>query len=104
MRPTACTVRGDGASLLTERCGASLVIVGRVRSQQMAEMPLGERDNVVKTFPPDRTERPFTISVLPRRSRRACSKTNAHPPKLAGEDGCPYCKPNPGGGQSRIAS
>jgi hypothetical protein len=27
-------------------------------------MPLAEHDNVVKTFPPDRTDRPFTISVV----------------------------------------
>src|SRR5258705_5838400 len=65
---------------------ASLVIVGRVRSQQMAEMPLAEHDNVVKTFPPDRTDRPFTISVLPRRSRRGWSIPNAHRPKAADED------------------
>jgi hypothetical protein len=26
-----------------------------------------EHDNMVKTFPPDRTDRPFTISILPRR-------------------------------------
>ena len=25
----------------------------------MAQMPLAEHDNVVKTFPPDRTDRPF---------------------------------------------
>jgi len=65
---------------------ASLVIVGRVRSQQMAEMPLAEHDNVVKTFPPDRTDRPFTISVLPRRSRRGWPIPNAHRPKAADED------------------
>src|ERR1700737_4257953 len=65
---------------------ASLVVVGRVRSQQMAEMPLAEHDNVVKTFPPDRTDRPFTISVLPRRSRRGCAIPNAHRPKAADED------------------
>ena len=27
-------------------------------------MLLAEHDNVVKTFPPDRTDRPFTISVV----------------------------------------
>ena len=53
--------------LVDRKVRASLVIVGRVRSQQMAEMPLAEHDNVVKTFPPDRTDRPFAISVLPRR-------------------------------------
>src|ERR1700737_2007419 len=58
-------------------------MVARVRSQQMAKMPLAEHDNVVKTFPPDRTDRPFTIPVLPRRSRRI---PNAHRPKAADED------------------
>src|SRR3981081_2760524 len=85
MRPTECTVRGDGASLLTE-VRASLVIVGSVRSQQMAKMPLAEHDNVVKTFPADRTDRPFTIPVLPRRSRRGWPIPNAHRPKAADED------------------
>src|SRR6202021_2317295 len=61
-------------------------MVGRVRSQQMAKMPLAEHDNVVKTFPPDRTDRPFTISILPRRSRRGWPIPNAHRPKAADED------------------
>jgi hypothetical protein len=52
----------------------------------MAEMLLAEHDNVVKTFPPNRIDRPFTISVLPRRSRRGWSITNAHRPKAADED------------------
>jgi hypothetical protein len=49
-------------------------------------MPLAEHDNVVKTFPPDRTDRSFTISVLPRRSRRGWPIPNAHRPKAADED------------------
>src|ERR1700759_2793514 len=63
-----------------------LVIVARARSQQMAKVPLAEHDNVVKTFPPDRTDRPFTISVPPRRSRRGWPIPNAHRPKAADED------------------
>src|ERR1700759_1867293 len=63
-----------------------LVIVARVRSQQIAKMPLAEHDNVVKTFPPDRADRPFTIPVLPRRSRRGWPIPNAHRPKAADED------------------
>jgi hypothetical protein len=62
------------------------VIVGPVRSQQMAKMPLAEHDNLVKTFPPDRTDRPFAISVLRRRSRRGWPIPNAHCPKAADED------------------
>ena len=46
-------------------------------------MPFAEHDNVVKSFPPDRTDRPFTISVLPRRSRRGWPIPNAHRPKTA---------------------
>src|SRR6202051_1516972 len=81
MRPTGCTVRGDGASLLSKGgVGAA------VRSQQMAKMPLAEHNNVVKTFPPDRTDRPFTIPVLPRRLRPGWPIPNAHRPKAADED------------------
>src|SRR3981189_1081527 len=69
--------------LVDRKVRASRVIIGRVRSQQMAKMPLAEHDNVVKTFPPDRTDRPFTISVLPRRSRRSWPIPNAHRPKAA---------------------
>src|SRR3981189_1970534 len=72
--------------LVDRKVRASLVIVGRVRSQQMAKMPLAEHDNVVKTFPPDRTDRPFAISALPRRSRRGRPIPNAHCPKAADED------------------
>src|SRR3984893_16986036 len=72
--------------LVDRRVGASLIIVGRVRSQQMAKMPLAEHDNVVKTLPPDRTDRPFAISVLPRRSRRGWPIPNGHCPKAADED------------------
>src|SRR5258708_2791012 len=52
----------------------------------MAKMPLAEHDNVVKTLPPDRTDRPFAISVLPRRSRRGWPIPSAHCPKAADED------------------
>src|SRR4029077_5615498 len=51
----------------------------------MAKMPLAEHDNVVETFPPDRTDRPFTISILPRRSRRGRPIPNTHRPKAADE-------------------
>jgi|SRR5580704_17889094 hypothetical protein len=52
----------------------------------MTKMLFAEHDNVVKTFPPDRTDRPFTISVLPRRSGRGWPIPNAHRPKAADED------------------
>src|SRR3984893_10294709 len=72
--------------LVQRSMGPRHIIIGRVRSQQMTKMPLAEHDNVVKTFPPDRTDRPFAISVLPRRSRRGWPIPNAHRPKAADED------------------
>src|ERR1700746_38580 len=65
---------------------ARLIVVGRVRSQQMAKMPLAEHDNVVKTFPADRTDRPFTIPVLPRRSRGGSPTPDAHGAQSARDD------------------
>ena len=63
----------------------AIVVVG-VTVEHMPKVPLAEHDDVVKTFPPDRTDRPFTISVLPRRSRRGWPIPNAHRPKAVDED------------------
>jgi len=52
----------------------------------MAKMPLAEHDNMVQAIASDRTDRPFTISILPRRSRRGWPIPNAHRPKAADED------------------
>src|SRR6476646_3073701 len=52
----------------------------------MAKMPLAEHDNMVQASASDRTDRPFTISILPRRSRRGRPIPNAHRPKAADED------------------
>src|SRR5258708_39951517 len=52
----------------------------------MAGMPLADHNKVVQTFPLDRTDRPFTISVLPRRSRRGWPIPNAHRPQATDED------------------
>src|SRR6476619_6731727 len=41
-------------------------------------MPLAEENNMVKALPPDRTDQPFSICVLPWRARRRRSITNAH--------------------------
>src|SRR5437660_11096285 len=52
----------------------------------MAKMTRSQHHNVVESLPPDRTDRNFTISVLPRRSRRGRPLPNAHRPKAADED------------------
>src|SRR6266403_1481671 len=54
-----------------------LVVVFHVRQQHMTKMPLAEHNNVVKAFPSDRTDQPFSISVLPRGTRRCWPVANA---------------------------
>jgi hypothetical protein len=48
--------------LVDRKVRASLVIVGRVRSQQMAEMPLAQHDNVVRH---SRRIEPIALSQYP---------------------------------------
>lgn len=49
-------------------------------------MPLAKYDDVVKAFSPDRADQPFTISILPWRSRRGWPIPNAHRPEASDED------------------
>ena len=42
-------------------------------------MALAEHNNVVKAFPADRTDQPFSISIFPRRARRRRSIANSRP-------------------------
>ena len=57
-----------------------------VRSKQMPKMPLAKYDKMVKAVAPNRPDQPFTISILPWRSRRGWSIPNAHHPKASNED------------------
>jgi len=41
---------------------ASLIVIFHVTEQQVTEVALAEYNNVVKTFPSDRTDQPFSIS------------------------------------------
>jgi hypothetical protein len=51
----------------------------------MAQVPLAEHDDMIKTFPSDRADQPFSMSILPWRSRRGRPVTNAHRAKTPGE-------------------
>ena len=48
-------------------------------------MPLAEDDDMIKAFPSDRADQPFSMSILPWRSRRGWPVTNAHGAKTPGE-------------------
>jgi hypothetical protein len=44
----------------------------------VAQVSLAEDDDMIKAFPSDRADQPFSMSILPWRSRRGWSVTNAH--------------------------
>src|ERR1700721_1333934 len=57
---------------------AGLIVIFHVTEQQVTEVALAEYDNVVKAFPSDRTDQPFSISILPRGARRRGSIADAY--------------------------
>src|SRR6202048_65779 len=63
-----------------------LVVIIHVRQQYVTEVSLAEHNNVVKAFPSDRTNQPFSICVLPRGTRRRWSVANAYRSESADED------------------
>src|ERR1700676_4333411 len=65
-------------------CPNAIVIL-HVRQQHVAQVPLAEHDDMIKAFPSDRANPPFSMSILPRRSRRGWPVTNAHRTKTPGE-------------------
>src|SRR3979490_1553188 len=62
------------------------VVIIHVRQQNVTEVSLAEHNNVVKAFPSDRTDQPFSISVLPRGARRCWSVANAYRSESADKD------------------
>ncbi len=47
----------------------------------MPKVPLAKYDDVIKAVPSDRADQPFTITVLPWRSRRRRTVPDTHRPK-----------------------
>src|SRR6202011_5592186 len=63
-----------------------LVVIIHVRQQDVTEVSLAEHNNVVKAFPADRTDQPFSIAILPRRARRRRSIADAYRSESADKD------------------
>src|SRR5246500_1934527 len=59
-----------------DACGP--IVIFHVTEQQVTEVALAEYNNVVKAFPSDRTDYPFSISILPRGARRRRSIADAY--------------------------
>src|SRR3984957_11558955 len=65
---------------------AGLIVIFQVTEQQVTEVALTEYNNVVKAFPSDRTDQPFSICVLPRGTRRCWPVANAYRSESADKD------------------
>src|SRR5271155_3320549 len=57
---------------------AGPIVIFHVTEQYVTEVALAEYNNVVKAFPSDRTDQPFSISILPRGARGRRSIANAY--------------------------
>jgi hypothetical protein len=64
--------------LVQRQMRAALVVVCHVRSQQVPKVTLAKDNDMVEHFSPDRANQPFSIGVLPWRSRCRWSVANAH--------------------------
>ena len=71
--------------LAQRQVGASLVVVSLIQSEQVAKVPLAEHHDIIQAFPSDRADQPFSIAILPWRTRRGRPVTNAHRPKATDE-------------------
>ena len=54
------------------------MIVGQIRGQQMAEMPVAEDDHVVETLAPEGPDQPLRIRILPRAGRTGDHLADPH--------------------------
>ena len=64
---------------------AGAVVILHVGLEYVVQVSLAEDHDMIKAFPSDRAYQPFSMSILPRRSRRGWPVTNAHRPKTPGE-------------------
>src|SRR5258705_7360701 len=65
---------------------AGPIVIFHVTEQQVTEVSLAEYNDVVKAFPADRTDQPFSISVLPWGARRRRSIADAYRSESANKD------------------
>src|SRR5262245_38475187 len=69
---------GPRAVLAEREMRSGVVMVLKVARQHAAQMALVEDDDVIQTFPADRTDETLRIGVLPRRSRRGDDLRDPH--------------------------
>src|SRR3984893_5640357 len=62
------------------------IVIFHVTEQQVTEVALAQYNDVVKAFPADRTDQPFSISILPRGARRRRSIADSFRSESANKD------------------
>ena len=65
---------------------AGPIVIFHVTEQQVTEVAFAEYNDVVKAFPADRTDQPFSICVLPRGARRRRPIADAYRSESANKD------------------
>src|SRR3954463_2241382 len=68
-------------------CPGAVVIL-LVRAQHMPQMSLAEHDHMIEALASDGADKSFSVTVLPRRSRRCRSVANAHRANASGKCLC----------------
>src|ERR1700692_2283888 len=56
----------DRRILVQRPMRSNAVVIGRIVFQNAAQMHLAQYNDVVQTFPPDRSDQPFGKAILPR--------------------------------------
>src|SRR3981189_1274771 len=65
---------------------SNVVVIASIGSHDSAQMRLAQDDDVVPTFTPDRSDRPFGKAVLPRRGWCSRLVPDAHGAQSARDD------------------
>src|SRR6202171_4023540 len=65
---------------------SDVVVIARVRLQNLTQMHLAQDNDVVHTLTPDRSDQPFGKAILPRRGWCGGLVPDAHGAQSAGDD------------------
>ena len=71
--------------LVESKVRACIIIICLVIGEQMANMSLPQRHDMVETFVSDRSDQPFNMTILPRRAWRDRPISDAHGSQPAGD-------------------
>jgi hypothetical protein len=62
------------------------IVIFHIQEEYVAQVPLAEYDDVIKTFPPDRANQLFCMPILPWRAWRSWPVSNTHGAKPTGKN------------------